>query len=350
MEAFIAAAACGVIIGLFSGLLGIGGGTVMVPVFRLGFGMSAIGATATSLFTIIPTSISGCITHIRNKTCIPKVGIITGIAGAVCSPLGVYLASISPAWAIMLAAALIIGYSAFTMIRKAMRMPKPSTSALSTKVTLRSWRKAFSSHGKEGEGATSGASYAAGENGVTASGAAASGAAAATLGAGVHAAGSAGAVASEEPDEGNIRMVSAADATNSKVNALPNLSLKKLAIAVPIGMVAGLASGYVGVGGGFIMVPLFLSVLGITMKHASGTSLIAVVILAIPAVVAQGFLGNIDYIAGIAMAIGSIPGAVLGASLVSILPERRMRFIFGGFLFVAAAVLMANEILPLFFV
>lgn len=300
MEAFIAAAACGVVIGLFSGLLGIGGGTVMVPVFRLGFGMTAIGATATSLFTIIPTSISGCITHIRNKTCIPKVGIITGLAGAVCSPFGVYLASISPAWAIMLAAALIIGYSAFTMIRKAMRMPKPSTSPLSIKVTLRSWKRAFFSHEKE--------------------------------------------------EESVVRMVSAADAAASKINALPNIPLKKLAIAIPIGMIAGLASGYVGVGGGFIMVPLFLSVLGITMKHASGTSLIAVVILAIPAVVTQGFLGNIDYVAGIAMAIGSIPGAVLGASLVSILPERRMRFIFGGFLFVAAAVLMANEILPLFFV
>lgn len=72
METFIIAAIIGVIIGIFSGLLGIGGGTLMVPIFRLGFGMSAISSTATSLFTIIPTSLAGLITHVKNKTCIPK--------------------------------------------------------------------------------------------------------------------------------------------------------------------------------------------------------------------------------------------------------------------------------------
>ena len=124
METFIIAAIIGVIIGIFSGLLGIGGGTLMVPIFRLGFGMSAISSTATSLFTIIPTSLAGLITHVKNKTCIPKVGVLCGLGGACTSPLGVYLASISPSWAIMLAAAAIIGYSSYSMFRKAIRMPK----------------------------------------------------------------------------------------------------------------------------------------------------------------------------------------------------------------------------------
>ena len=96
----------------------------MVPIFRLGFGMSAISSTATSLFTIIPTSLAGLITHVKNKTCIPKVGVLCGLGGACTSPLGVYLASISPSWAIMLAAAAIIGYSSYSMFRKAIRMPK----------------------------------------------------------------------------------------------------------------------------------------------------------------------------------------------------------------------------------
>ena len=124
METFIIAAIIGVIIGIFSGLLGIGGGTLMVPIFRLGFGMSAISSTATSLFTIIPTSLAGLITHVKNKTCIPKVGVLCGLGGACTSPLGVYLASISPSWAIMFAAAAIIGYSSYSMFRKAIRMPK----------------------------------------------------------------------------------------------------------------------------------------------------------------------------------------------------------------------------------
>lgn len=82
METFVITAAVGVVVGILSGLLGIGGGTLMVPLFRLGFGLSALASTATSLFTIIPTSLVGFITHIKNKTCIPQLGIVCGLAGA----------------------------------------------------------------------------------------------------------------------------------------------------------------------------------------------------------------------------------------------------------------------------
>ena len=108
-------------------------------------------------------------------------------------------------------------------------------------------------------------------------------------------------------------------------------------------MIAGFASGYVGVGGGFIMVPLMTAWLGIPMKRTSGTSLIAIIILAIPGVIQQAFLGHIDYLAGIMLCVGAIPGAVLGARLVSRVPERTLRFIFSGLLAVAAVVLVVNE-------
>ena len=106
ITALVIPAIVGIGIGILSGLLGIGGGTVMVPVFRLLFDMSAIMSTATSLFAIIPTSISGAVSHIRHKTCIPSLGLAAGIGGAVTSPLGVWLATLSPAWLIMVVAAL----------------------------------------------------------------------------------------------------------------------------------------------------------------------------------------------------------------------------------------------------
>lgn len=283
METFIAAAFIGVIIGVFSGLLGIGGGTLMVPIFRLGFGMSAIASTATSLFTIIPTSLGGFITHIRNKTCIPKVGLVCGLAGACTSPLGVYLASVSSSWSIMLAAALIIGYSSFTMFRKAIRMPKIPSQGASAVVGVDRERAVEQAASK---------------------------------------------AASEE--------------------APFAFTPKKVGMCICIGLVVGLASGYVGVGGGFIMVPMFISLLGVMMRQASGTSLVAVTILAIPGVIEQGMLGNINYTAGIAMAIGSIPGAILGANLTRRVPERKLRFVFGAFLLLSAVVLLLNEFLPLF--
>lgn len=280
MEAFIASALVGVVVGICSGLLGIGGGTLMVPIFRLGFGMSALSATATSLFTIIPTSLVGFVTHIKNKTCIPKLGVVCGLAGACTSPVGVYLASISPSWAVMLAAAVIIGYSSYTMFKKALRMPK--VSAQDTSVT--------------GE---------------------------------------------------NVQVAAEKAAASEEVHEEPFVfSAKRVVIAMAIGLFAGLASGYVGVGGGFIMVPLFISVLGVMMRQASGTSLVAVTILAIPGVIEQGLLGNINYLEGIAMACGSIPGAILGANLIRRVPERQLRFIFGGFLLLSAVILLANELAP----
>ncbi len=262
---FFVPALVGVLIGIASGLLGIGGGTVMVPIFRLAFGMSATMSTATSLFAIIPTSISGAISHVKGKTCIPALGIAAGLGGACLSPVGVWLAQLSSDWLVMLAAALIIGYSAINMFKKAFKLRPAGQPA-----------------------------------------------------AGVDAA--------------------APTADDS------SLSRKQLLQGAAIGLVAGLASGYVGVGGGFIMVPLMLSIIGIPMRKASGTSLIAVMILAIPGVIEQGIIGNINYLAGIAIVIGTIPGAVIGARLVTKVPERTLRLLFGCFLIVAAVMLVLNEV------
>lgn len=318
MESFIVAALCGVMVGIFSGLLGIGGGTLMVPLFRLGFGLPAIGATATSLFTIIPTSLSGCITHLKNKTCIPKLGLATGIAGACTSAFGVYCANNSPDWVIMLAAALIIAYSSYTMFKKAIRMPKEQTPSL---------KKPFDGKKKRGSSKDSNMNVQASvcdQQSVLASG---------------------GKANASMPDAMSEAIVT--DAFREPEDDRPHLTAKNLLTGSLIGLLAGLASGYVGVGGGFIMVPLFVSILGITMKHASGTSLIAVTILAVPGAIEQGLLGNIDYVAGIAMAAGSIPGALIGASAIRFIPERKLRFVFGFFLLLSAIVLAINEFFPM---
>lgn len=288
LEMLLAAIACGLVIGVFSGMLGIGGGTVMVPLLRLGFGLPAICSTATSLFTIIPTSITGFVTHIRNRTCVPKLGLVAGVAGAFVSPLGVLLANASPAWLVMLVMALIMSYSAWKMFRKAFAAPRGEGTVANIKKAL--------------------------------------------------------AQRSQRADLSAAEKKAARAAHLAEMDALlPKLSGMDLLKGALFGLIAGLASGYVGVGGGFIMVPLFISFLGISMKQASGTSLIAILILAIPGTITQGMLGNIDYGIGLAMACGSIPGAFLGATLVNYIPERRLRFVFGGFLVLGAILLAANE-------
>lgn len=297
MVSFFIAALVGVGVGVLSGLLGIGGGTVMVPLFRLAFGMEPIAATATSLFTIVPTSISGMWKHAKNKTSLPRVGIVCGLTGACLSPVGVWAANVSPGWAIMGAAAVVVMYSSFTMLKKALAAPKG--------------------------GAAKGSCKACEKKATTSDAAAASLAATAPVAAGGSSAAGAQAAPLEAP--------------------AIKLTPKYVAKVALIGVVAGFMSGYVGVGGGFIMVPLFVSMLGIPMRLASGTSLTAVCILAIPGVIEQAVLGNIDYMVGVAMMVGSIPGAIVGANLVKRVPERALRFAFALFLLLMAVLLVANE-------
>lgn len=303
----------GLAVGVLAGLLGVGGGTLLVPIFKLGYAMDSIMCTATSLFTIIPTSVSGALSHLRNKTCIPRLGLAAGLGGAVTSPLGVWLATQSPDWAIMGAAALIIVYSATTMFRKALAAPKVP------------WRKKHF------------AAQSAGEQAGAVGDAVAAAAASVPSDAGAPSASAAAEPAPPAPARPSAPSL-AAEKDAATVGP------RELAIGVAIGLVAGLASGYVGVGGGFIMVPMMISIAHISMRVTSGTSLIAVMILAVPGTIAQALLGNINWIAGIAVACGSIPGAALGARLVPRVPERQLRFLFAGFLVVAALMLVVNQL------
>ncbi len=279
---FLVSLVVGLAVGVLAGLLGIGGGMLLVPAFKLGYAMDSLMCTATSLFTIIPTSVSGAISHIRNKTCLPKLGVAAGLGGACLSPLGVWLATLSPDWAVMGAAALIIAYSSVTMFRKALKAPKVPRGATGAEA--------------------------------------------------------ADAAAKEAAAEDRAAAIERAHAE------APTIGWREAAIGAATGLFAGLASGYVGVGGGFIMVPLMMSILHVPMKLTSGTSLIAVMILAVPGTVTQALLGNINWIAGIAVACGSIPGATLGAKLIPKVPERQLRFLFAGFLVVAAVLLVVNQL------
>ncbi|MDR0514215.1 MAG: TSUP family transporter [Coriobacteriaceae bacterium] len=325
---FAVLALIGFFIGVFSGLLGIGGGTIMVSVFRLAFGLSPLMSTGTSLFAIVPMSLSGALSRIRTKTCQIPLGLAIGLGGALTSPVGVWLASISPAWLVMLTAACVIAYSALSMFTKALKMgrqPKAST-GLDAPGFAQSPAGQKASTGKEataGQKASATQEATAGQEASATQEATASQEASATQ----KATTGQKASASQEATAGAVR-----------------LTRRQFVIGCLIGLIAGLASGYIGVGGGFIAIPLMIALIGLTMKDASGTSLLAIIILAVPGVISQALLGNIDYLVGCATGVGSIPGAVVGALLVRVVPERGLRFVFSLFLILSAILLALNEL------
>lgn len=101
-----------------------------------------------------------------------------------------------------------------------------------------------------------------------------------------------------------------------------------------IGLVAGLLSGTFGVGGGVLMVPAMVLLLGVGQRRASGTSLAAIVPIAVFGVIGFASQDQIDYPAAVLLGIGAIVGAPLGARLIHAIPVARLRL---GFVLVLLA-------------
>lgn len=328
-----ASVAIGVVVGMLSGMLGVGGGMILVPIFKLLYGMPAIAATATSLFTIIPTSLSGTIAHLRYKSCIPLLGVAAGIGGACMSPMGVWLGNNSPEWAVMTVAAFVIGYSAFTMFSKALKLTR-STRAAKAAALGDGDLKGVKASGDLGSAESGGAEAHVGTKSVKSQGTEAG-----SEGIGLEGADSgSGNVEKKKPDA-----LDAAPLTLAEFKAKTPIK-RQIIVGFLVGLAAGIVSGYIGVGGGFIMVPMFVQILKTPMKLTSGTSLIAVIILAIPGTITNAFYGNIDWIAGIFIALGSVPGAAIGTKLLKRISEVALRYGFSAFLLVAALLLVLNQL------
>lgn len=91
-----------------------------------------------------------------------------------------------------------------------------------------------------------------------------------------------------------------------------------------IGLAAGVAAGLFGIGGGIIIVPSVVLLLGLTQREASGTSIAAVVVLSLTAATAFGLSGDVDWSAAPFIFAGSAVGAIIGARLTTVVPERTL--------------------------
>jgi len=114
---------------------------------------------------------------------------------------------------------------------------------------------------------------------------------------------------------------------------VPRDRLLKLAL---IGTAAGAFSGLFGVGGGTVIVPLLLFWLAYGEREATGTSLAAIVVIALLAAAGQGLYGNVDPGEALLIAGPAVAGVVLGTGLQQRLPERAVSLLFALLLLVIA--------------
>lgn len=258
---FIFVALFGVVVGILSGLFGIGGGTVIIPMLRLVFGLSILSSTATSLFVIAPTAISGGVRSFRQGGIDIKSALLIGGFGAAAAIGSSYLSDYLHPVVITVAAMAVILFSAYRMLATVIGSSKTQNAG-------------------------------AGEN-------------------------------------------------ESRIKTEAGFLVARICL----GLFAGFVAGIVGVGGGFIIVPIAIAYFGFTFQRASGTSLLAIAIIAVPGIVVHALLGHIEYLYGVALMIGSIPGANVGARLIARIPDRVARISFAILLAVFGILLIIESVL-----
>lgn len=238
----------GLISGLLAGLLGIGGGTVLVP-FMVALGIAPIKAVATSSFAIIITSLSGSIQNWRMGYLDLKRVLLLGFPSLITAQLGVYVATLLPSYLLLNAfGILLIVNIALTHFRQY--------------VIERSLKEVQPLSGRK--------------------------------------------------------------------------PIYQTLSRVLTGGIAGFLAGLFGIGGGVIMVPLQMLLLGEPIKVAIQTSLGVIVITAIAATAGHALHQNVLWTVGLLLGIGGLVGAQISTRFLPKLSDRWVRFSFYSLLVILA--------------
>lgn len=102
----------------------------------------------------------------------------------------------------------------------------------------------------------------------------------------------------------------------------------RLSRVMIVGLAAGLLSGVFGVGGGVLIVPGLMIVASMEQRRAHGTSLAAVVPIALTGLATYLAYDNVEWFAAGFLVLGALPGAVLGTKWLASLDKRVLTWLF----------------------
>jgi uncharacterized membrane protein YfcA len=247
--------AVGIASGLLSGMFGIGGGVVTTPAIRLLLRAPALIAVGTPLAAIIPATVTGAVSYMRNGVADKRAGVLVGVSGALTAVAGAWATRLVGGTVVLLVTALVILLTAADMVLRVFR-PQP-----------------------------------------------------------------------DRPD---------AAASKQRPGPVP--------VLVAIGVLTGFYSGFLGLGGGFILIPMLTRWLRFPIKRAIGTSLVSITLLAVPALATHWYLGNIDWVIALALVVGVVPGAYLGSKITLGASDRTVNIGFAVLLVIVAIWLGVAEV------
>ena len=278
--------------GVLSGMFGVGGAVISTPAIRA-LGASPLEAIGSTLPSILPSSISGTLRYRREGLIRLRTVLWTGLAGATTAVLGALASDKVPGngHILMIITAGLVGFTAYRLGR-APAAPDPAGPDPEDAVEVDDPQRAA-------------------------------------------------ALAEHAPDFVDPTPVLAPAAPEPE----PRLEWWRLGI---IGIAAGALSGLLGIGGGVLMVPAFVSWARMGLKESLGTSLACVGILAIPGMITHQLLGHINWAYALPLCIGVIPGARVGANLTIRSSDRTLRISVAIVLGLIASIYAVGEIVALF--
>ncbi|MCY7381157.1 MAG: sulfite exporter TauE/SafE family protein [Microcoleus sp. CAN_BIN18] len=253
--------AAGLFAGILAGFLGIGGGTVLVPLL-VALKYTPVQAVATSGLSIVITALSGSIQNWRmGYLSLNQVAGI-GFPAVITAQIGAYLTGIFPPYLLLVSFGLLLWLNIYLIeVRKRLTAQK--------------------------------AEEAQGEN-------------------------------AQSP----IANTSATLGTNHELPNNSNILFNPTFAKIATGSAAGLLAGLFGVGGGVIMVPLQILLLGESIKTAIQTSLGVIVITAISATAFHAARGNVLWVVGLILGGGGLLGAQISTRFLPRLSDRTISLAF----------------------
>ena len=108
-----------------------------------------------------------------------------------------------------------------------------------------------------------------------------------------------------------------------------------------IGLIAGILSSVMGVGGGFILIPAMIYILGMPTQIVVGTSLMQIIFVTLVSTIMHSYINQtVDVVLSSLLLLGAVIGAQIGTRVMIRLKGEQIRFLFAIIIILVATVLL----------
>jgi uncharacterized membrane protein YfcA len=111
-----------------------------------------------------------------------------------------------------------------------------------------------------------------------------------------------------------------------------------------LGVFVGMVAGFLGTGGGFVLIPLLVRLLGVPTRVAIGSSLLSVLMISAFGAVGYGLAGRVDLVAAALVVLGALAGTQVGARASLRAGPATVHALLGGTLLLAGAATVLRQV------